>query len=69
LNYRITNQFALTFIYRKFIEAQNNQIKKAPQPGVSYWKLFRFATRFEVFLVFVGIIFASVASLGLPYGM
>lgn len=36
---------------------------------MSYWKLFRFATRFERFLVVVGILCATVASLGLPYGM
>lgn len=44
-------------------------MKKESHNAVSYWKLFRFATRAEVCLVFVGILCASIASLGLPYGM
>lgn len=59
----------LKLFRRKFIESQNMKPKKESPATVSYWKLFRFATRFEKFLVFVGIIFASIASLGLPYGM
>ena len=56
-------------IHRKFTESQGKNIKKASPPPISFWKLFRFATRFEIFLVFVGIFCATVASLGLPYGM
>ena len=37
--------------------------------AVSYWKLFRFATRYEVFSIILAIAFASIASIGLPYGM
>lgn len=44
-------------------------MKKASPPPISYWKLFRFATRYEIFLVYLGILCASIASLGLPYGM
>ena len=53
----------------KFTEPTDKKVKKVSVAAVSYWKLFRFATRFEVFLVFVAVICASIASLGLPYGM
>jgi ATP-binding cassette subfamily B (MDR/TAP) protein 1 len=44
-------------------------VREEKLPSLSYWKLFRFASKFEVFLVILGIICASIASLGLPYGM
>jgi len=53
----------------KFTEPDGKSGKKEPSISIPYWKLFRFATRFEVFLVVVGVLFASIASLGLPYGM
>lgn len=43
--------------------------KNEPKITVPYWKLFRFATKTDIFLIFLGIMFASIASLGLPYGM
>lgn len=57
------------FSSRKFTEPTEKKSKQVSLAAVSYWKLFRFATRFEVFLVFVAVICASIASLGLPYGM
>ncbi|KFB50603.1 AGAP005639-PA-like protein [Anopheles sinensis] len=43
--------------------------KEASAPTVSYFKLFRFATCGEVCATLVGILLASMASLGLPYGV
>lgn len=53
----------------KFIKSQDQKDKKEPRPKVSYWELFRFATRTEKILVLVGILCASAASLMLPCGM
>jgi len=39
------------------------------QPLSSYWKFFRFATKFEFFLIFLGIVCASIASLIVPFDM
>jgi ATP-binding cassette subfamily B (MDR/TAP) protein 1 len=55
--------------HRKFTDPPSKKLKKASPPAIAYRKLFRFATRFEIFMVFVGIVCASIASLGLPYGM
>lgn len=69
------NQNKFFVFTRKFVGSKDpemsskKQKRKDSPPAISYWKLFRFATKFEVFLVFVGILCASVASLGLPYGM
>lgn len=54
---------------RKFTAPEEKKPKKGSLAAVSYWKLFRFATKYEKFLVFVAILCASIASLGLPYGM
>lgn len=42
---------------------------KQNQHPVSYFKLFRFATRFEIFLIFVAIACASITSLGVPFAV
>lgn len=59
----------LNLTCREFTEPKEKKTKEIKLATVPYWKLFRFATRFEVFLVFIGIGCASIASLGLPYGM
>uniref|UniRef100_A0A182J704 ABC-type xenobiotic transporter n=1 Tax=Anopheles atroparvus TaxID=41427 RepID=A0A182J704_ANOAO len=43
--------------------------KEANSQAVSYFKLFRFATCGEVCATLLGILLASMASLGLPYGV
>lgn len=59
--------------HRKFVKSEKGIVEKLEPkliiPAVPYYKLFRFATKGDIFLVFLGITFASVASLGLPYGM
>jgi ATP-binding cassette, subfamily B (MDR/TAP), member 1 len=53
--------------YRKFTKGK--KVKEEKVKGLAYWKLFRFASKYEIFMVFLGILFASIASFGLPYGM
>ncbi|XP_053662554.1 multidrug resistance protein homolog 49 [Anopheles marshallii] len=43
--------------------------KEPISQSVSYFKLFRFATWGEIFATLLGILLASMASLGLPYGV
>lgn len=53
----------------KFTEPSEKKIKEKSFAAVSYLKLFRFAKRSEIFLVFVAIICASIAALFMPYGI
>ena len=55
--------------FSKFVKTAKKPNKKDEIPTVSYFKLFRFATGKEIFLVFLGIVCALVSSFGLPYGM
>lgn len=45
-----------------------NNTKKKPET-VSYFKLFRFATSFELFLLVVGLVCATIGSIGVPYNV
>ncbi|CAO1320937.1 unnamed protein product [Diamesa hyperborea] len=57
------------YIKIQFVQEKKHKSKFEDKPAVSYFKLFRFATKLDVFFVFLGIVCASIASLGLPYGM
>lgn len=58
---------------RKFVKSGDGE-KKNEKPeqqtnSIPYWKLFRFATRKDVCLIVLAIICATIAGLGLPYGL
>lgn len=58
-----------SLFFRQFVQEKRQKNKIEDRPAVSYFKLFRFATKLDICYVFLGILFASIASLGLPYGM
>ncbi|XP_055537429.1 multidrug resistance protein homolog 49-like [Wyeomyia smithii] len=64
------NKSSKNILNVKFTKAQKKAVGISTNSSpVAYFKLFRFATWGEIGVTIVGIILASVASLGLPYGV
>lgn len=55
--------------FRQFVDCGKDINKETKVNSISYFKLFRFATRCEIFLLYIGLIFAALASMGVPYGL
>lgn len=57
------------FMFRKFVESEGKLPKTAEPMAIPYHKLFRFATKGDIFLMFIAIICATLSSVCLPFGL
>lgn len=56
-------------MFRKFVESEGKPPKKAVSMAIPYHKLFRFATKGDIFLIFIAMVCASLSAFCMPFGL